>query len=52
MNTSDPSAFLDTLFSHLEDDDIDVSRYVLDHICYRVATALEYDEMCGELQTQ
>ncbi len=52
MNIPPPSSFLDRLFSHLGDDGIDVSRYILDHICYRVATTLEYDEMCEELSTQ
>ena len=52
MNKTDPSPFLDRLFLHLGEDGIDVSRYVLDHICYRVATTLEYDEMCEELSTQ
>lgn len=52
MKIPDPSPFLNRLFSYLGDDGIDVSRYVLDHICYRVATALEYSEMCWELSTQ
>ncbi len=41
----DDTAFLDELFNHIEADSIDVSRYFMDHICYRVATIREYEEM-------
>lgn len=41
----DHTPFLDELFAHIEVDSIDVSGYFMDHICYRVATLLEYEEM-------
>jgi predicted metalloenzyme YecM len=37
--------FLDELFARIGADGIDVSRYFMDHICYRVATVREYDEI-------
>jgi len=37
--------FLETIFSHLSEDGIDVSHYTLDHICYRVETMEEYEDM-------
>ena len=36
--------FLETIFSHLSEDRIDVSHYSLDHICYRVETREEYED--------
>jgi len=35
--------FLDNIFSSLVEVDIDVSPFFLDHICYRVETAEEYE---------
>ena len=40
--------FLDGVFANLRSDKIDVSRYPIDHICYRVATLLEYTRMQRE----
>jgi len=40
-------SFLDKVFNLLEKDNIDVSGYQLDHICYRVETVQRY----GELKT-
>lgn len=37
--------FLDTVFNHLENDNIDVSNYQLDHLCYRVETQERYEEL-------
>ena len=39
---TDPIVFLNDLFSRLEDIDLDVKDYFLDHICYRVAGQEEY----------
>jgi len=38
-----PTTFLDKLFSSLAEVHIDVSTFFLDHICYRVETAEEYE---------
>lgn len=39
---SDPTIFLEDLFSKIEDIDLDVDNYELDHICYRVESVAEY----------
>lgn len=41
----DHTIFLDQLFAHIAKDSIDISEYFMDHICYRVATLLEYEDM-------
>lgn len=46
---TDPQIFLEKLFSMLEDIDLDVSPYYLDHICYRVASLEEYHQKKQEL---
>lgn len=38
----DYKIFLDEIFKELQNDDIDVSNYQLDHICYRVSTNENY----------
>ncbi len=43
--------FLDDIFFYITQDGIDVSRYELDHICYRVETQAEYEEMKNILDT-
>ena len=54
----DPAPFLDQVFAALAQDGIDVHAYVLDHICYRVATTARYAELrnallpLGELLTE
>ena len=40
-----PNGFLQTMFTHLASDRIDVSNYELDHICYRVETEARYEEL-------
>ncbi len=42
-------SFLEKIFLNLEKDKIDVSDFELDHICYRVETMQEYDELKKEL---
>lgn len=39
---TDPLVFLDDLFSKLDDIGLEVDRYELDHLCYRVQTVDEY----------
>lgn len=46
---TDPQVFLSDLFSKIDDIDLDVSRYELDHICYRVASMEEYSAKKAEL---
>jgi predicted metalloenzyme YecM len=38
----DPIVFLDELFGMLEDIELDVEKYEMDHICYRVTSMEEY----------
>ena len=38
----DPILFLEELFKRLDDIELDVEKYELDHICYRVETKEEY----------
>lgn len=40
----DPHLFLNELFGMLEDIELNVEKYELDHLCYRVASAEEYAE--------
>jgi len=47
LNSADK--FLEKIFQHLKNDGIDVSNYELDHICYRVETLREYNQMKKEL---
>ncbi len=53
-----PTPFLQQIFGFLQADGIEVSRYELDHICYRVATQQRYEELkkqllvLGELLTE
>lgn len=42
---ADVPGFLDRIFDHITSDSIDVSNYILDHICYRVGTMAEYKIM-------
>lgn len=42
---ADVPGFLDRIFVHIASDNIDVSSYILDHICYRVETMTEYESM-------
>lgn len=46
---TDPIVFLDTLFSRIDDIELNVEKYFLDHICYRVATNAEYTIKKAEL---
>jgi uncharacterized protein len=41
--------FLENIFSKLASDDIDVSNYVMDHVCYRSETDESYTQMKGVL---
>lgn len=41
--------FLDELFNELAKDQIEVSHYELDHICYRVETLQRYQELVEQL---
>jgi len=50
MNTiekilGDVTPFLEGVFASLEKDRIDISKYELDHICYRVETTERYAEL-------
>jgi uncharacterized protein len=45
----DPVLFLDDIFNQLADIELDVEKYFLDHICYRVASAEEYHHKKAEL---
>lgn len=40
----DPQYFLNDLFSKIDDIDLDVARYELDHVCYRTESVKEYEE--------
>ena len=42
---SDPTPFLDQIFHHLQEDQVDVSAYELDHLCYRVESIERYTEL-------
>ena len=46
---SDPQVFLEKLFGMIEDIDLNVEKYFLDHICFRVASLEEYHEKKAEL---
>ena len=39
-----PDSFLQTIFQNLQQINLDVSNYELDHICYRVETEKDYQE--------
>lgn len=45
----DPLIFLKDLFSMLSDIELDVEKYELDHICYRVESLDEYKQKKDEL---
>ena len=47
---TDPVVFLDTLFSRIEETGMNVDKFFLDHICYRVGTLAEYDSRKLELK--
>jgi predicted metalloenzyme YecM len=47
----DPTAFLDRLFAELAAVGIDVARFPLDHVCYRVASSERYAELKPRLAT-
>lgn len=40
----DPQIFLDQIFAMIDDIELDVDHFEMDHICYRVASNLEYLE--------
>jgi len=40
-----PTPFLHQIFQHLSEDQINVSHYELDHLCYRVETIERYKEL-------
>jgi len=42
---ANPQPFLDNLFKDLKDTQIDVEKFELDHICYRVETLERYNEL-------
>ncbi len=46
---TDPHVFLEKLFGMIEDIDLDVDKYFLDHLCFRVASEAEYQEKKKEL---
>lgn len=46
---TDPIVFLDDLFSKIDEIELDVEKYELDHICYRVETLAEYKIKKAEL---
>ena len=46
-----PTPFLTKIFKILENKQIDVSTYELDHICYRLETIERYDFFKKELST-
>ena len=46
----DPILFLNDLFSKLQDIELDVEKYELDHICYRVKSIEEYNEKKEKLK--
>ena len=41
-----PKLFLDKIFNWLTEGGIDVAKYELDHICYRVSSMKRYQEIC------
>ncbi len=45
----DPSPFLTKIFDLLKQDEIDVTNYELDHICYRVETIERYNDIKSQL---
>jgi predicted metalloenzyme YecM len=47
----DPIVFLEELFKRLEDIELDVEKYELDHICYRVESLDEYKVKKLELES-
>ena len=48
---TDPNEFLEKLFFMLEDIGLDVEKYPLDHICYRVESMDEYREKKKALES-
>ena len=47
-----PTPFLNQIFHHLQEDQVDVSSYELDHLCYRVESIERYAELketCSDL---
>lgn len=46
---TDPIVFLEDLFSKLDDIGLDLEKYPLDHLCYRVSTLEEYKIKKAEL---
>lgn len=46
----DPQTFLDNIFACLEKDNINVENCELDHICYRVETIQQYQNLKNKLQ--
>ena len=46
---TDPIVFLEDLFSKLDDIGLDLDKYPLDHLCYRVSSLDEYKLKKSEL---
>lgn len=44
-----PVGFLDDLFNQIEHHGLDVSKFYMDHICYRVASLEDYDSLKSKL---
>lgn len=45
----DPTPFLKKIFTALDKDRMDVSKYELDHICYRIETSQKYGDLKQKL---
>jgi predicted metalloenzyme YecM len=45
----DYESFIDSIFIALDNEQIDVSNYFLDHLCYRVKTEALYNDIKNEL---
>ena len=46
----DPIIFLDEIFHRLEEIELDIAPYFLDHLCYRVGSEEEYQTKKSELE--
>lgn len=49
LNTDSIKVFLDKIFLNLYNDQIDISNYELDHICYRVSSQKNYEVLKQKL---
>lgn len=52
FNKNNLNSFLNSIFTNLKSDNIDVSNYELDHICYRVSTNEKYELLKEELSNK